>query len=259
MLQFSTSHHIGTIQYKSILFPPFIFLYFFSKHKHLFILIFFLPLLPPNDMHTPNQTLLGLCAISHPASRRHSASASTYILHKAHHLQLNSFNSALVSFTLLLITMFRYSIYDAHPLPSLSAYAVLRSNPRAHPTPYEERHRHRQSATHRLPLINQVDIEQTSPKRRHRNQTRNIISSVVAMLYNASYTTYDFLASSRRSRPHMPRILLKYQSIKQKATNKCNDAARFQQKIKASANPVVTGPNSPAPLLSTQNVHGPRT
>ena len=31
------------------------------------------------------------------------------------------------------------------------------------------------------------------------------------------------------------------------------------KKKKASANPVVTGPNSPAPLLSTQYTHGPRT
>ncbi|PTB53179.1 hypothetical protein M431DRAFT_458927 [Trichoderma harzianum CBS 226.95] len=143
--------------------------------------------------------------------------------------------------------------------PILPPCAVLRSNPWAHPTLYKERHIHRQvsrpSTSYNQPRRHCTDFTKApaqKPNRKyHLKRRRHVIQCIL------HYIRFPGVLQQAR-----PPCLASSSSIKASskiATRKnANDAARFQQK-KASANPVVTGPNSPAPLLSTQNVHGPRT
>lgn len=195
----STGHHIpsspSTIPSS---FSPFIFSSTSFSNTDLFTLNFLSFSYHQATYTHPNQTLLGLYA-SHHASRRHSASASTYILHKLTALK----SQQLQQRTRLVCAPINHDVQISH----LRCASASRSFHHAPCHDILQRHSRRytksdinitKSAAHRPPTHNPADIEQTSPKHRHRNQTRNIISSVVVMLYNASYTTYDFPASSSR-------------------------------------------------------------
>ncbi|KAL6855734.1 hypothetical protein J3F83DRAFT_474836 [Trichoderma novae-zelandiae] len=107
----------------------------------------------------------------------------------------------------------------------------------------------------------------TAPTKSHITGTNQAnIVSIVVMLYNASYTT-TYVARQPPPDPpsrHASSSLNSQASSKNRkgigAVTRRDSSKQLKcEKRKASANPVVTGPNSPTPLLSTQFVHGPRT